>query len=64
MTDNAAFVASDKQLLIRVVKDCQKQKLGGTQGKWEDYLKIAASGQSKTDPSAHNWEVSLIAAPG
>ncbi|KAL0053990.1 hypothetical protein WJX82_002016 [Trebouxia sp. C0006] len=48
------FLPDDKELLIRVVKDCQKNKLQGTQGSWKDYLKAQTPALSKSDPSMHS----------
>lgn len=54
------FLPADKELLIRVVKDCQKSKLQGTQGSWKDYLKAQTPALSKSDPSMHSSKVSPI----
>ncbi|DBA67637.1 TPA: hypothetical protein ACH3X2_001233 [Trebouxia sp. C0005] len=48
------FLHDDKELLVRVVKDCQKSKLQGTQGSWKDYLKAQTPALSKSDPSTHS----------
>jgi len=51
------FLPADKELLIRVVKDCQKSKLQGTQGSWKDYLKAQTPALGKSDPSMHSSKV-------
>lgn len=52
------FLHDDKELLVRVVKDCQKSKLQGTQGSWKDYLKAQTPALSKSDPSTHSLKAS------
>ena len=59
MAEPSSFAASDRNLLIRVVKECQKDKVSGTQGTWKDFQKAAAPALSKTDPGAHDWKVTL-----
>ncbi len=54
------FLPTGKEMLIRVVKDCQKSKLQGTQGSWKDYLKAQTPALSKSDPSMHSFKVSRI----
>ena len=50
------FGASDKSLLVQIVKDCQKSKVQGTQGSWKDYLKAQTPTLGKVDPSMHSWK--------
>ena len=54
------FLASDKDLLIRVVKDCQKSKVQGTKGSWKDYIKAQESALGKVDPTMHSWKVGTM----
>ena len=55
--DATTFLASDRDLLVRMVKDCQKSKVIGTQGSWKDFLKAQTPALSKNDPSMHSWKV-------
>ena len=59
MAEPSTFAASDRNLLIRVVKECQKDKVSGTQGTWKDFQEAGAPALSKTDPGAHDWKVML-----
>ena len=55
--ESQEFAPSDRELLLRVVKDCQNSKLQGTQGSWKEYLKSQTPSLSKTDPTTHSWQV-------
>lgn len=57
MVDSQQFAPSDRELLVQVVKDCQKSKVQGASGSWKDYLKSQTPSLSKTDPATHSWQV-------
>lgn len=60
MADSQPFAPSDRELLMQVVKDCQKSKVQGASGSWKDYLKSQTPSLSKTDPATHSWQVPYV----
>lgn len=55
MTGPQEFGPHQRDVLLRVVKDCQKTKIQGAQGSWKVYLKLQKL--SKTDPALQSWQV-------
>lgn len=58
----AGFTRSQRAMLLAMVKECQKSQLRGSIGSWKEYVKAEVPALTKTDPSAHDWRVSVPSA--
>ena len=53
----AGFTKSQRAMLLRVVKECQKSQLRGSKGSWKEFVKAEVPTLTKTDPALHDWKV-------